>query len=175
MKKVRKYCALILHYRTWEQTKKGCDSILKLSNDIQVVIVDNASNDGSGEKLRELYENARNVDVIILKESEGFSYGNNYGYRYIKRNYDIEFLFVVNNDVVIYQQDFCDKVDEIYTKTEFGILGPDIYVPRKRTHQNPQRLLKMNLSDAVKEYNRLLEVKWRQENGGGGTKKMCIG
>lgn len=167
MKKCKKYCALILHYCTWEQTKKGCDSILKLSNDIQVVIVDNASNDGSGEKLKEIYEDTKNVNVLILKKSEGFSYGNNYGYRYIKSNYDIEFLFVVNNDVVVYQHDFCNRVDEIYKKTKFGILGPDIYVPKKKTHQNPQRLIKMNLNDAIKEHNRLLEVKERQGRGGG--------
>ena len=52
---------VILHYNTIEDTKKCIDSVLNISKntkqiDISIVIVDNYSTNGSGEKLKELYK-----------------------------------------------------------------------------------------------------------------------
>lgn len=166
-KKYTKFCAIILHYCTHKQTCECVDSLIRLTDQMQVVVVDNASNDGSGEWIRQKYNGVDNVDVLVLKTSEGFSYGNNYGYQFVRENYDVDFLLVFNNDVCVEQQSFCNKIEQIYQETAFDVLGPDIYVPGKRIHQNPQRLYKFELQDAVKEYERLQEVWNRMENGGG--------
>lgn len=79
---------LILHYKTIEETRACVQSITELdsysASNIYIEIVDNASNDGTGEALLNEYRCDKNIEVLILKESLGFSGGNNYGYSYLK-------------------------------------------------------------------------------------------
>lgn len=156
-----KYGVLILHYCTWKQTKECVDSVLKICCNglIKIVIVDNASNDKSGEILKRIYRDDERVDILILAASEGFSFGNNFGYRYIKQNYIFQYLLVLNNDIILEQKDFFNKIDENYKDTGFDVLGPDIWVPAKKIHQNPQKIVPMILEEAEYERDRLIKAK----------------
>lgn len=130
---------LILHYIVEKETEKCVDSILKLKGEKRVVIVDNDSPNHSFEELQKYYQ--ENKEVIVLKNAEnnGFAKGNNYGYEYIKKNFeDIDFIIPMNNDMEIQQEDFIEKINEIYEKEKFYVLGPDIYSVEKRIHQNPE-------------------------------------
>ena len=71
---------LILHYKTIEETRACVQSITELdsysASNIYIEIVDNASNDGTGEALLNEYRCDKNIEVLILKESLCFSGGN---------------------------------------------------------------------------------------------------
>ncbi len=130
---------IILHYMVEKETEKCVDSILKLDGSKKIVIVDNCSPNDSFNKLNEYYIN--NKDVILLQTSEnlGFANGNNFGFNYVKENFtDVDFIVAMNNDMEINQNDFCEKIYELYEQDKFFVLAPDVYSTSNKIHQNPE-------------------------------------
>ncbi len=133
---------VILHYIVEEITKQCIESIKKISQgyDYHIVIVDNASPNGSGQRLYDYYINDEHCTVILNDINMGFAKGNNIGYLYAKDKLKSDFIIVQNNDVMIRQENFIALVEEIYQREKFSILGPDIYCPYTKQHQSPLRL-----------------------------------
>lgn len=130
---------LILHYKDSETTIQCVNSICNLSKkdiEIFILIVDNGSNDGTGENIKEYFSKISYVNVLILKTPYGFSKGNNIGYDYLKKR-NLDFVIAANNDVIFSQAEFLEIIQKIYIQTPFHILGPDIFVPYKNYHDNP--------------------------------------
>ena len=135
-----KYCFVVLHYLTIEDTIACVNSIksLKINCDqVSIVIVDNASSNGTGKVISEKYKKERNISVILNCENEGFSRGNNIGCEYAKEWINPDFYIVLNNDVVIEQLDFCNRIRKEYEEYKFDVLGPDVYNKSLDIHQNP--------------------------------------
>lgn len=116
----------VLHYQTIEDTISCVSSINNHVKEPVIVIVDNASPNGSGKKLAELYKNHNNIKVILSEENLGFAKGNNIGYEYLKVNYNCDFICCINNDTLLVEGDFEDKIVDIYNKEKFGILAPKV-------------------------------------------------
>ena len=131
-----KFCYLILHYKNIKDTVKCVESVRLTAPESMIVIVDNGSGDGTGVKLKEKYESEL-CHVLIQKDNLGFSKGNNAGYSWIRQNLNVDYIVICNNDVVFYQEDFESRVEKIYMQEKFCVLGPDIYIPRHKDHQNP--------------------------------------
>lgn len=156
-----KFGLVILHYMTLEMTIQCVDNVLDKfgKNDIHIVIVDNNSANGSGQQLLQKYRNNTLVTVILHNKNDGFARGNNIGFYYLKNNYNVDFMIVMNNDVIIRQDDFLKKIEDIYSHHQFAVLGPDIYAPNLKIHQNP---LEYNLISTegceywIKKYKQLL-------------------
>lgn len=122
---------VVLHYKTYEETKETIDSILCLPTEgrtVKIVVVDNASENGSTEKLIRDYKDREHVSFIINKENLGFSGGNNVGFRELKKQ-GYDFIILSNNDIVVKSPDFYNKVEEDYEKYGFAVLGPAIENP----------------------------------------------
>ncbi len=133
-------CFIVLNYQTYSLTRKCVESIMKLETCgylVKTIIVDNASEDGSGEKLYKEFKSTNNVDVILCEANYGFSEGNNVGYRYAKTMYNPSFVIAANSDVVFNQSNFLTTMLGIYVNTPFWVAGPDIYVKDRSFHQNP--------------------------------------
>lgn len=115
---------IILHYKNIKDTKELIESILNIQTKYKksIIIVDN----GTLEK-NEIDElNKYNVDLVLMNQNVGFAKGNNAGCKYAKEKYNPDFLCVINNDTIISQENFCDKIFEIYEKTNFDMMGPKI-------------------------------------------------
>lgn len=132
-------CFVILHYNTIEDTEKCIQSIRQLDGqqEMKVVIVDNASPNGTGRQLARQYAGDEMIDVLCRETNDGFSRGNNAGCQYAVAKWDPDFLVVANNDVIFTQQEFVMRIKDIYEKEPFAVLGPDIYDPVKEIHQSP--------------------------------------
>ena len=117
---------VILHYRAADMTRKCVERIKALEGDKKIVIVDNASPNGAGQELLDEYTEDSEIKVILNPENSGFAKGNNMGVRWVQKNVPAEFVVVLNNDVEILQKDFCPKVEAIYRRHSFDVLGPDI-------------------------------------------------
>lgn len=129
---------LILHYKNINETTECIKSIIdnvKYDN-YDIVIVDNGSNNNTGEELRDKYESNSKIKVIISEENLGFAKGNNIGFNYIKNNLDSDFIVMINSDTIIEQEDFCQKLIEKYELYKFDVCGIDI-VLQDGTHTNP--------------------------------------
>ncbi len=122
---------VVLHYKTYEETKETIDSILCLpaeGRDVKIVVVDNASENGSTEKLIRDYKDREHVSFILNHENLGFSAGNNVGFRELKKQ-GYDFIILSNNDIEVKSPDFYRKVEEDYEKYGFAVLGPAIENP----------------------------------------------
>ena len=118
---------LILHYKNIDETKECVKSILNnIKENKSIVIVDNGSNNGTGEELQELYKDNSEIYVLVNKENLGFAKGNNIGFRYIKKNLDADFIYMINSDTVINDSETLSKIYNEYEKSKFDICGPDI-------------------------------------------------
>ena len=136
---------VILHYNAIKETEKCVESILNQKliqkQNINIIIVDNASPNKTGNQLRKKYNDHKNIDVICSKINLGFARGNNLGYTYVLKTYNPDIIILSNNDIQIQQKNFFQILSLIYKNTNFGVCGPDIYVPEKRIHQNPLQLI----------------------------------
>lgn len=118
---------IILHYQTIEDTIKCIESIKRnILNNYQIVVVDNASPNSTGEILDKKYYNDDRIKVVLKKENLGFAKGNNAGFKYLKENFNCDFIVMMNNDTEILQENFYNIIEEEYFDSQFDILGPKI-------------------------------------------------
>ncbi len=133
---------VILHYMAVNDTIECIESVFARCGgcDIHVIIVDNASPDGSGKQLEEKYRDNPSVTVIRNEKNLGFANGNNTGFKYAKENFDCKYIILSNNDIVLFQNDMLDIINKEYERTGFAVLGPMILTKDGRYTSNPQRM-----------------------------------
>ena len=119
---------VILHYCTTEMTIQSVAAVKEKMADsnYEIVIVDNASYNGSGKELLKRYEKDDKVTVLLSEENIGFAKGNNIGYSYAKNQLSCDFICVMNNDVMVEQKDFAERIFREFEKSSFAVLGPHI-------------------------------------------------
>src|SRR3989344_5648150 len=67
---------------------------------LQVVVVDNASSDGSLEKLQRLVFEKIKLEFVVNKDNLGFAAGNNRGIEYALHN-GADYIVILNNDTIV--------------------------------------------------------------------------
>lgn len=148
---------LILHYQTIEDTKECINSILaniKYDN-YNIIVVDNGSPNGTGRKLAELYKNNPKVKIIISENNLGFARGNNLGFKYIKNNFNADFIVMINNDTIMQDQDFITKLIEEYEREPYHILGPRIISLVNQKNQNPMPVTQKSIKEVKRNIFKL--------------------
>lgn len=143
---------VILHYNNIKETMECVDSLEKFK---QKIIVVSNSND---------YDNLRKIEkrvdkVIINEENIGFAKANNIGCKYAIEKFKPDFLCVINNDIVIDQKDFLDKVEKLYKKYQFDVLGPKI-LPEDLPSVNPFPVYDTleKIEDRIKYTKKLIKI-----------------
>jgi GT2 family glycosyltransferase len=135
------YSFVILHFLNEIDTLELLTSISKLkvsnSDTLNIVIVDNFSNNGSVDDLKKIKIESLAIHLIESKKNLGFSRGNNLGIVYSKFNLKSDFIIVINNDTLIKQIDFLYTVQDFFNLTNAAVIGPDIISLRDKYHQNP--------------------------------------
>lgn len=158
-----KFCFVILHYKTEQDTKDCIESIERItvdaSDELSIVVVDNASNNGSVEALEGKYDKTPYITFIKNDENLGFARGNNIGYDYAKNVLNADFIIILNNDIIVSSEDIFDKIKQAYKEHKFHLLGPDIISLVDNMHQNPSHRTSTDVKYMKKEisrYKRLL-------------------
>lgn len=146
---------VILHYQAIKETRECIQSIMdNVSSEYKIVIVDNASPNGSGYQLKIMYKDNPNIIVILNKRNDGFAKGNNLGFREAKK-YSPRYIVVLNSDTLLLQSNFVELLEKAYNDYGFDVLGPDIYSTKGQYHQNPQRKDNYTVSELKKAYFKL--------------------
>jgi GT2 family glycosyltransferase len=91
---------------------------------VEVVVVDNASSDGSAEAVRAAF--GSRVTVIVNDENLGFARGNNVGIRYALEH-GAEFVLLLNNDTIVDEQLIDFMLKPFDDENGVGVTGPKIY------------------------------------------------
>ncbi len=111
---------ILVNYNGAEVLPDCINSIEKFMpiSDCEIIIVDNASNDGSPE----LVAHNPHVNLIKLSENLGFGAGNNAGARIATG----EFLLLLNTDTILTSNILPHLINLIDTRPEVGIIGPKL-------------------------------------------------
>jgi GT2 family glycosyltransferase len=131
---------IILHYISLNDTLDCVNSIRSLhdNEDSIIIVVDNASPNGSGKELMNFQDNR--MIVLLNNHNLGFSAGNNVGIRYAIEHYQPSFIVLANNDIIFTDTDFLLKIRIAYAEYDYALLGPKILTPHDVTGKcNPKR------------------------------------
>jgi GT2 family glycosyltransferase len=89
----------------------------------KVIVLDNQSTDGSLGAIRESYPE---VQIIELKENLGYAGNNNIGIE-IALQQAAEWVFVLNDDIVLDRECLSNLIEIGQCDTQIGILGPLVF------------------------------------------------
>lgn len=140
---------VILHYMTIEDTIQCIESIKNnvVYRDYSIILVDNASPNNTGEELKKIYKDDKDITVLINKENLGFAKGNNVGFKYAKYQNKADFIIMINNDTIINQKEFCINIIDEYNCNGYDVAGPNIISLIDNQHQNPVPVQMSTVSD----------------------------
>ena len=132
---------VILCYKTLNEVLECVSYIKKIElsediNNISIVVVDNFSNDGTYERLINLFRDEKNIEVVSTEYNVGFAKGNNLGYSIAKYKFNADFIICLNSDVYIEDKLFAVNLLKYYRRYEFDIAGPCILTADGQ-YQNP--------------------------------------
>lgn len=116
-----------LNYKKKDLTATCIDSLHKqyaqqiANNELEILVVDNASGDDSVPYLKDFVKNNKykNTHIIAHTENAGFGKGCNIGARASKGNY----LLFLNNDTLVKDSGLWDMVEYLNEHQEVSILG----------------------------------------------------
>lgn len=113
---------IIVNYNTKALIKKSLQSVFEKTKEIcfEVIVVDNASHDGSQQMLKEEFP-----DVILVESCEnlGFGKANNLGAKYACGKY----LFLLNPDTILLNNAVKILSDFLNNNLNIGICGGNLY------------------------------------------------
>ena len=122
-----KFAFVVLNYNSLDETYKCLESILRIKYDnIEIVLIDNASKEQ--EEFVERFSDIKDtrVHVLLSKKNVGYARGNNIGIHYAINNLNCDFVCVINPDVVVEDVNFVDTILKEFKKEKFAVSGPKI-------------------------------------------------
>ena len=142
-----KVSIITINWNGKEDTAECLESVKRLDYpNYEIVVVDNASADGSVEFLRERFPE---VTYIENKENLGWTGGCNAGIEYAMKN-EADYVFILNNDIVVDKDCLKELVKVAESDSKIGFVGPRIY-----SYGEPEKIL----SPGVNVYYTLLRRK----------------
>ena len=113
---------VVLTYNNLHLTQACLTSLVEETHysNLEIVIVDNASSDGTVEYLREFGAKFNNVKVILNDDNVGFSAGNNVGLAAASGDY----LVILNNDTVVTPGWASTLMRHLQADSSVGLIGP---------------------------------------------------
>jgi GT2 family glycosyltransferase len=121
-----KVLVIILSWNRKDDTVETVRSLLGSSVtgfDLEVLVVDNASFDGTVSEIKKLFPK---IKVLVNQKNLGFAEGNNVGMRYaLEKGFD--YIALLNDDTIV-DKDLVKNILEEHQKNEkAGAISPKIY------------------------------------------------
>lgn len=125
---------IVVNYNTKKETADCITSCLEEGSGykIEVIVVDNASYDGSAKYLKKLFGKSGNVIIKENKSNIGFSEGVNVGLNISKGKYK----YLLNSDTKVEKGVFKDLVSFASSHQDVGILGTKLILPDGSTQKS---------------------------------------
>lgn len=115
-----RFSVIIINYKTLELTRGCLRSLFQLPNqeDLEIIVIDNNSEDGSAEKLRAEFGNR--VKLIANKKNLGFAGANNQGVAVSHGQY----LIFLNSDTIVKKDFLIVGYYILKSNQNIGIVSP---------------------------------------------------
>jgi GT2 family glycosyltransferase len=114
-----------------EKLTRCLNSITKHVPEAQIIVVDNGSKDGT-EKIPD----SHNICFIHLKNNLGFAGSRNAAIEYARKNYNSEYLFLLDDDALIDLLSLEEIRKTFSEKQGCGIIAPLVLYPDGRTQES---------------------------------------
>ena len=171
---------VILNYNSFSDTIKLVEELQQqtIVENIQIVVVDNASPNNSFKHLKPLEKKFSNLTVLQTGENLGYAKGNNFGLNYLDKIIKPEYVAILNNDIVL-PNDCFEKLKVKYTILE----SPAIIAPKQLDIYNkvflPYRMNSflddcLNLFYIFKLFNKRNALKYADTTGSKAMKVEMI-
>lgn len=97
-----KLAVVLVNYNGKDYNEACIESVRanRIDGEVRIIVVDNASGDGSMEILQERYRTEEQIELAQLDDNYGFSYANNVGIR-LARTWGADAVLLLNNDTEI--------------------------------------------------------------------------
>lgn len=131
---------IMINYNTYELTKNALESIFRYTNDIsyEVILIDNNSPDGSGEKLKSEY--AEKIKFIQNSENLGTSKAFNKGLKDSTGKY----VLWINTDILLFDNFIKKLFDYMEENPDCGICGGNLLdAEGKPSHSNRREMMSL--------------------------------
>ena len=113
-----KFSVISVNYNGGDKIVESIKSVVDQNyKNLEIIIVDNGSKDGSIEKLEKL--KIDNIKIYKLQNNLGFTAGSNFGVEKSSGKY----FLILNNDAYLDKIDFIQKSVNILEKSNFNIIG----------------------------------------------------
>ncbi len=113
-----------MNYNGYEDSVKCIRSLQNATyQNLSIVLVDNGSPDGSGERLKKEFPS---IPIILLNENTGYAAGNNAGISFALKN-EAAYVLVLNNDVIVDSGFLEPMVDIAEKNVDVGIVNCKVY------------------------------------------------
>ncbi len=123
MKKSPSVFVTVLNYNGKSVIRKCLLGIFELDYpNLEVIVVDNHSTDGSLEIVREFFPRCH---IIANPANLGFSAGNNIGIRFALEKM-ADYVFLLNNDAVLEKNTLARLIEDCEQNSKIGIISPVI-------------------------------------------------
>lgn len=116
-----KLSIIISSYNTYKLTKDCINSILnnKPKSSYEIIVVDDASPDNSGEKLKNDFRNTKQVKVVFNNKNLGYVRTNNRGLNISKGEYKL----LLNSDTKVHPNSIDELLDFAKANDDVGVVG----------------------------------------------------
>lgn len=118
---------LTVSYQTEEEVLRLVESLRAQPPQVpwHLVIVDNASPDGSGARLAAAFDGATDVTLLLSATNRGFGQANTWAAQQVAA----DFLGFINPDCVIEAEPFTAAIAYLEAHPEIGVVGPQFFRP----------------------------------------------
>lgn len=138
-----KVAIIIVNFNNEDETTSYVEKIAKFNIINKIVVVDNMSTTiGAFEKLKKLEGNIDKVSVIASDKNGGYSYGNNFGMKFLntdekEKNEKYDYIIVSNSDIDVEAKAVENTIKVLEENKDVAIAAPRMFykndVPARRS------------------------------------------
>ncbi|MHB8173212.1 MAG: glycosyltransferase family 2 protein [Nitrospirota bacterium] len=127
---------IVLNYNRRDDTLECLRSLFHMDYpNFKVLVVDNASSDGTADAARKAYPQA---EVLENEKNLMYAGGNNEGIRFALAH-GADWILLLNNDTVVDGHLVSEMINAAYAHPEAGVLGPMIYYYTRKGQPSGRR------------------------------------
>ncbi len=118
---------VILNYKSPRLTVSAAKHLLDFGTGLHVIIVDNCSGDDSRAVFESAFAGEPLVHLVYNEDNRGYAHGNNVGIDYAEQLGDIDFVGIMNPDVVVDVDVIARLVEALDTHEDIGLITAETY------------------------------------------------
>lgn len=116
-------CIIILNYNDGKRAAELALTLAEYQVPNHIVLVDNCSTDDSFQLMSSMTSELAKIHVIQTDKNGGYAKGNNFGIRYALANFEADYIFVANPDIMVTEQTLSAILSAMAAHPQYGAMS----------------------------------------------------